>query len=91
MRSPQPPSAERTPRCRSSGSPHHTRIALGPISRKDHDGFPAAAAAVDDVRAEFQRLQALGVRSTQEPVDTGPVATAVLDDTCGLIQIAQYA
>jgi hypothetical protein len=35
-------------------------------------------------------LQALGVRFTQEPVEMGPVTTAVLDDTCGnLIQIAQ--
>jgi hypothetical protein len=42
--------------------------------------------------AEFERLRALGVRFTQEPVDMGPVTTAVLDDTCGnLIQIAQQA
>ncbi|MBC6461574.1 helix-turn-helix domain-containing protein [Actinomadura sp. HBU206391] len=34
----------------------------------------------------------LGVRFTQEPVDMGPVTTAVLDDTCGnLIQIAHQA
>lgn len=52
------------------------------------DGIPAASFAVDDVRAEFDRLRALGVRFTQEPVETGPVTTAVLDDTCGnLIQI----
>jgi hypothetical protein len=32
------------------------------------------------------------VRFTQEPVEMGPVTTAVLDDTCGnLIQIAQMA
>jgi hypothetical protein len=31
-----------------------------------------------------------GVRFTQPPVEMGPVATAVFDDTCGnLIQIAQ--
>ncbi|MFE9703067.1 VOC family protein [Streptomyces sp. NPDC005930] len=54
------------------------------------DGIPAASFAVDDVRAEFDRLRALGVRFTQEPVETGPVTTAVLDDTCGnLIQIMQ--
>ncbi|MFJ7325814.1 VOC family protein [Streptomyces cyaneofuscatus] len=54
------------------------------------DGIPAAAFAVDDVRAEFDRLRGLGVRFTQEPVEMGPVTTAVLDDTCGnLIQIAQ--
>jgi predicted enzyme related to lactoylglutathione lyase len=52
------------------------------------DGIPAAAFAVDDVTAEFNRLRALGVRFTQEPLESGPVTTAVLDDTCGnLIQI----
>ncbi|BCI56023.1 hypothetical protein NIIDNTM18_53010 [Mycolicibacterium litorale] len=54
------------------------------------DGIPFTSFAVDDVAAEFERLTALGVRFTQEPVDMGPVTTAVLDDTCGnLIQIAQ--
>lgn len=52
------------------------------------DGIPAASFAVDDVHAEFDRLSKLGVRFTQDPLDMGPVATAVLDDTCGnLIQI----
>ncbi|MFH8349143.1 VOC family protein [Streptomyces sp. NPDC018045] len=52
------------------------------------DGIPAASFAVDDVRAEFDRLRALGVRFTQEPLEMGEVTTAVLDDTCGnLIQI----
>ncbi|MEZ3178737.1 VOC family protein [Streptomyces pimonensis] len=52
------------------------------------DGIPAASFAVDDVRAEFDRLRGLGVYFTQEPLETGPVTTAVLDDTCGnLIQI----
>ena len=42
------------------------------------------------VRAEYERLRALGVEFTQEPADLGPVITAVLDDTCGnLIQLAQ--
>lgn len=55
------------------------------------DGIPATSFAVGDVRAEFDRLRGLGVRFTQEPLDMGPVTTAVLDDTCGnLIQIAQY-
>jgi catechol 2,3-dioxygenase-like lactoylglutathione lyase family enzyme len=55
------------------------------------DGIPATSFAVDDVRAEFDRLRGLGVRFTQEPTAMGPVTTAVLDDTCGnLIQIAQY-
>ncbi|MFF8714610.1 VOC family protein [Streptomyces sp. NPDC015184] len=52
------------------------------------DGIPAASFAVNDVRAEFDRLRGLGVRFTQEPLKMGPVTTAVLDDTCGnLIQI----
>ncbi|CAM5386001.1 VOC family protein [Streptomyces atroolivaceus] len=52
------------------------------------DGIPAASFAVDDVPAEFARLRELGVRFTQEPLEMGPVTTAVLDDTCGnLIQI----
>lgn len=55
------------------------------------DSIPAAAFAVDDVRAEHDRLRGLGVRFTQEPVDAGPVSYAVLDDTCGnLIQLVQH-
>jgi catechol 2,3-dioxygenase-like lactoylglutathione lyase family enzyme len=54
------------------------------------DGIPFTSFAVDDIKAEYERLRGLGVRFTQEPVDMGPVTTAVLDDTCGnLIQIAQ--
>jgi catechol 2,3-dioxygenase-like lactoylglutathione lyase family enzyme len=52
------------------------------------DGIPVTAFAVDDVRAEYDRLRGLGVRFTQEPLEMGPVITAVFDDTCGnLIQI----
>ncbi len=52
------------------------------------DGIPATSFAVDDVQAEFDRLRALGVRFTQEPLEMGTVTTAVFDDTCGnLIQI----
>ncbi|MFD6649868.1 VOC family protein [Micromonospora chalcea] len=55
------------------------------------DGIPLTQFAVDDVAAEHERLRSLGVLFTQEPVDMGPVTTAVFDDTCGnLIQIAQY-
>jgi catechol 2,3-dioxygenase-like lactoylglutathione lyase family enzyme len=54
------------------------------------DGIPVIAFAVDDVRAEFERLSRLGVRFTQEPLDMGTVITAVLDDTCGnLVQLQQ--
>ena len=56
------------------------------------DGIPLTSFAVDDVRAEYERLRGLGVRFTQEPADMGPVTTAVLDDTCGnLIQIVHRA
>ncbi|QGV82025.1 VOC family protein [Streptomyces ficellus] len=56
------------------------------------DGIPAASFAVDDVPAEFDRLSGLGVRFTQQPLEMGPVTTAVLDDTCGnLIQIVHGA
>ncbi len=56
------------------------------------DGIPAASFAVDDVRAEFERLRGLGVTFTQEPLEMGTVTTAVLDDTCGnLIQIVHTA
>jgi catechol 2,3-dioxygenase-like lactoylglutathione lyase family enzyme len=56
------------------------------------DGIPYTSFAVNDVKAEYERLRGLGVRFTQEPVDMGPVTTAVLDDTCGnLIQIAHQA
>ena len=54
------------------------------------DGIPATSFGVDDCRAEYARLRALGVEFTQEPTEMGPVTTAVFDDTCGnLIQIAQ--
>jgi catechol 2,3-dioxygenase-like lactoylglutathione lyase family enzyme len=52
------------------------------------DGIPFTSFAVDDVHKEFERLHGLGVRFPQEPVQAGPVTTAVFDDTCGnLIQI----
>lgn len=56
------------------------------------DGIPVTAFAVEDVRAEYERLTGLGVRFTQEPLDMGTVITAVLDDTCGnLVQLQQLA
>jgi catechol 2,3-dioxygenase-like lactoylglutathione lyase family enzyme len=52
------------------------------------DGVPFTSFAVDDVQAEFERLQGLGVTFVQPPTEMGPVTTAVFDDTCGnLIQI----
>ena len=54
------------------------------------DGIPFTSFGVEDVQAEYDRLQKSGVHFTQPPVAMGPVTTAVLDDTCGnLIQIAQ--
>jgi catechol 2,3-dioxygenase-like lactoylglutathione lyase family enzyme len=56
------------------------------------DGIPFTSFAVDDVRAEYERLNTLGVTFTQPPTEMGPVVTAVFDDTCGnLIQIASPA
>jgi catechol 2,3-dioxygenase-like lactoylglutathione lyase family enzyme len=53
------------------------------------DGIPYTSFAVDDVRAEYERLRGSGVRFTQEPLEMESVTTAVFDDTCGnLIQIA---
>ena len=53
------------------------------------DGIPFTSFAVDDVQAEYDRLQGLGVTFTQPPTEMGPMTTAVFDDTCGnLIQIA---
>jgi catechol 2,3-dioxygenase-like lactoylglutathione lyase family enzyme len=53
------------------------------------DGMPYTSFAVDDVRAEFERLSSKGVTFVQPPTEMGPVTTAVFDDTCGnLIQIA---
>jgi catechol 2,3-dioxygenase-like lactoylglutathione lyase family enzyme len=64
--------------------------AVGPFKEAlVSDGIPFTSFAVDDVNEEVQRLRGLGVRFTQEPVEMGPVTTAVFDDTCGnLIQIA---
>jgi catechol 2,3-dioxygenase-like lactoylglutathione lyase family enzyme len=55
------------------------------------DGIPFTSFAVDDVYAEVARLQGLGITFVQEPLEMGPVTTAVFDDTCGnLIQLAMY-
>lgn len=64
--------------------------AVEPFKRAlQKDGIPFTSFAVDDVNAEYERLRALGVTFTQQPLEAGPVTTAVLDDTCGnLIQLA---
>ena len=53
-------------------------------------GIAAAAFAVDDIRAEYERLTDLGVEFRMEPTDMGSATIALFDDTCGnLIQIYQ--
>lgn len=83
----------------SPGDPDGVELVLEPDAHpaarpfKDallEDGIPYTSFAVDDVKAEHERLTSLGVRFTQPPTVMGPVTTAVLDDTCGnLIQIMQ--
>lgn len=52
------------------------------------DGIPLAQFTVDDVNTEYDRLTALGVNFTQQPMDIGEHWVAVFDDTCGnLIQL----
>jgi hypothetical protein len=54
------------------------------------DGIPATQFGVDDVNGEHERLLELGVHFAQPPTPTGPVTTAVLDDTCGnLLQLVR--
>ena len=54
------------------------------------DGIPWTSFAVDDAKAEHERLVAKGVRFVQPPTDLGTVIAAVFDDSCGnLIQITE--
>lgn len=56
------------------------------------DGIPSTSFTVDDVAAEHERLTGLGITFTQPPTPTGPVVTAVFDDTCGnLVQLVSAA
>jgi len=51
-------------------------------------GIPLTAFAVDDIHAEYERLQRLGVVFRSAPTAAGPVTIAIFEDTCGnLIQI----
>ena len=65
--------------------------AVGPFKRAlVEDGIPWTSFSVPDIAAEVTRLKGRGVTFTQEPLDMGPVITAVFDDTCGnLLQLAQ--
>ena len=53
-------------------------------------GIPATSFSVHDIRAEYDRLNALGVEFTLPPTEMDMVIVAVFNDTCGnLINIAQ--
>ncbi|NEB79601.1 VOC family protein [Streptomyces sp. SID14478] len=56
------------------------------------EGLPVVVFSVEDVAAEHERLQKLGVVFTQDPEEQGAVITAVLDDTVGnYVQLMQRA
>lgn len=53
-------------------------------------GIPATAFTTADVQAEYERLKARGVVFRGEPKETGPIRSAVFEDTCGnLIHLVQ--
>jgi predicted enzyme related to lactoylglutathione lyase len=53
-------------------------------------GIAITAFEVDDIKAEYERLKALGVMFTMAPTNAGPVTIAIFSDTCGnLIQLYQ--
>jgi len=55
-------------------------------------GQPAANFLTDDVKGDYQRIQAGGAQFTMPPTDVTGATIAVLNDTCGnLIQITQLA
>lgn len=50
----------------------------------------AAAFAVDDIQAEYERLKGLGVEFSMGPTEMGSTTVALFDDICGnLLQIYQ--
>ena len=65
--------------------------AVGPYKQAlVEDNIPTASFKVDNLDTEYERLSALGVKFTQEPMEFGNVKMATLDDTCGnLIQILE--
>jgi len=53
-------------------------------------GIPFTAFGVDDVQAEFERLEKAGVVFRMQPTEMGPVIVAIFADTCGnYLQIVQ--
>lgn len=83
----------------SQDEPEGTQLLLEPSEHpavkpyKDalvKDGIPAVSFQVQNLSSEFERLHALGVAFTLEPMDAGTVRMAVLDDTCGnLVQLIE--
>ena len=55
-------------------------------------GQPAAMFYTDDVKADYERIQARGAAFTMPPTQVTGSTIAMLDDTCGnLIQLTQLA
>lgn len=53
-------------------------------------GMPLTAFAVENIQAEYERMEKLGVVFKTKPTQMGPVMGAIFDDTCGnLIQLYQ--
>lgn len=53
-------------------------------------GIPLASFAVEDIRAEHERMGKRGVAFRTPPTPMGPVTIAVFEDTCGnLLQVYQ--
>ncbi len=53
-------------------------------------GIPLTALETKDIRADYLRLKNLGVTFRGEPQQSGPVKTALFEDTCGnLINLYQ--
>jgi predicted enzyme related to lactoylglutathione lyase len=53
-------------------------------------GIPATAFITTDIEAEFQRLQALGVKFCGEPKSMGAMTAVLFEDSCGnLINLVQ--
>lgn len=72
--------------------PNANPVALAYQRGLFEQGIPVNSFEVDDIQAESRRLKACGVVFTRDPMQTGPVWTAVFSDTCGnLVQIHQTA
>ena len=83
----------------SPENPEGTELLLepndNPLSKTFQKGiFEQSIAAisfeVDDINAEHEKLEKLGVKFTMPPTKMGEVTIAVFDDTCGnLVQIME--